>query len=61
MACNITFWAFRPTFRLDLHARLDLFTKRPNKRSYYELYRTNQTFVVELGFMGVHSDEDYQR
>ena len=27
----------------------------------YELYRTKQTFIVELGFLGVHSDEDHQR
>ena len=25
-----------------------------------DLYRTNQTFIVELGFLGVHSDEDHQ-
>ena len=24
-------------------------------------YRTKQTFIVELGFLGVHSDEDHQR
>jgi hypothetical protein len=44
---------------------LDLFTKRPNKRRYLDIndghYRTNQTFMVELGFLGVHSDEDHQR
>ena len=27
----------------------------------YELYQTKQTFIVELGFLGVHSDEDQQR
>ena len=26
-----------------------------------EPYRTNQTFIVELGCLGVHSDEDPQR
>ena len=44
---------------------LDLFTKRANKRRYLDindgLYRTKQTFIVELGFLGVHSDEDPQR
>jgi hypothetical protein len=25
-----------------------------------KLYRTKQTFIVELGFLGVHSDEDHQ-
>ena len=30
-------------------------------RYQYELYRTNQTFIVELGFLGVHSNEDHQR
>ena len=27
----------------------------------YGLFRTKQTFIVELGFLGVHSDEDHQR
>jgi hypothetical protein len=27
----------------------------------YGHYRTKQTFIVELGFPGVHSDEDHQR
>jgi hypothetical protein len=44
---------------------LDLFTKRANKSSSLDIndghYRTNQTFNVELGFLGVHSDEDHQR
>ena len=50
---------------MDLHARLDLFTKRPNKGRYLdindELYQTNQKCIVELGILGVHSDEDDQR
>ena len=54
------FELFRPMIAL-----LDLFTKRPNKRRYLDItdghYRTNQTFMVELGFLGVHSDEDNQR
>ena len=37
----------------------------PNKSSYLDMnighYRTNQAFIVELGFLGVHSDEDHQR
>ena len=45
--------------------RLDLFTKRANKSSYLDIndghYRTKQTFIVELGFLGVHSDEDHQK
>ena len=28
---------------------------------FMALYGTNHTFIVELGFMGVPSDEDYQR
>ena len=50
--------------RRDLNALLDLFTKHPNKRRYLDItdghYRTNKTFMVELGFLGVHSDEDHQ-
>ena len=26
-----------------------------------ELYGTNQSFIVKLGFLGVPSDEDHQR
>ena len=26
-----------------------------------QLYGTNQSFIVELGFLGVPSDEDHQR
>ena len=40
---------------------LDLLTKRVNKRRYldinYGLHQT-KTFIVELGFLGVYSDED---
>ena len=58
------FWNFSSDVLLDLHARLDLLTKRPNKRIYLGIndghYRTNQAFIVDLGFMGVHSDEDHQ-
>ena len=25
------------------------------------VYGTNQSFIVELGFLGVHSEEDHQR
>ena len=36
--------------------------KARTKRRYLDIndghYRTNQTFIVELGFLGVHSDED---
>ena len=28
---------------------------------FMELYGTNQSFIVELGFLGVPSDEDHQR
>ena len=57
---------FRLNFRLDLPARCEfgLCTKRA-KRRYLDinhgLYQTNQTFIVELGFLGVHSNEDHQR
>ena len=48
---------------MDIHERLDLCTKRANKSSYLDInnghYRT--AFIVELGFLGVHSDEDRQR
>jgi hypothetical protein len=27
---------------------------------FMELYGTNQSFIVELGFLGLPSDEDYQ-
>ena len=41
--------------------RLNVFTKRPNKISYLDindgLYGINQTFFVELGFLGVHSSK----
>ena len=50
---------------MDLHESLDLCTKRANKSTYLDInnghYRTNQAFTVELGFLGVHSDEDRQR
>jgi hypothetical protein len=50
---------------MDLQERLDLCTKRANKSSYLDInkghYRTNQAFIVELGILGVHSDEDRQR
>ena len=26
-----------------------------------ELYGTNQSFIVDMGFLGVSSDEDHQR
>ena len=32
-----------------------------NKWLNYGLYGTNQSFIVELGFLGVPSDEDHQR
>ena len=62
-------WAVTELFELfvrrDLNALLDLFTKRPNKRRYLDItdghYQTNQTFMVELGFLGVHSEEDNQK
>ena len=42
---------------------LDYWAKRTNKKEVFghkdELYRTSQTFIVELGFLGVHSDEDH--
>ena len=48
-----------------MHERLDLCTKRSNKTSYLDInnghYRTNQAFIVEVGFLRVHSDEDCQR
>ena len=41
---------------------VDYWTERANKRSYFDInyghYRTKQTLIVELGFLGVHSDED---
>ena len=44
---------------------VDYWTEHANKRSYFDIndghYRTKQTFIVELGFPGVHSDEDHQR
>ena len=50
---------------MDLDERLDLCTERANKSSYLDInnghYRTNKAFIVELGFLGVHSDEDRQR
>ena len=59
------FFKFSSDVRLDLHERFDLCTKCANKSSYLNInnghYRTNQTFIVELGFLGVHSDEDRQR
>ena len=59
------FFKFSSDVRLDLHESLDLCNKRANKSSYLDLnnghYRTKQTFIVELGFLGVHSDEDHQR
>ena len=43
------FLNFSSDVRLDLNALLELFTKRPNKRSYLDIndghYRTKQTFV----------------
>ena len=59
------FLNFSSNVRLDLYERLDMCTKSPNKSSYLDInnghYRTNQTFIVELGFLGVHSDEDHQK
>ena len=56
------------TFRLKLVSALSEFrlcTERPNKRRYFGIYyghyRTEQAFIMDLGFMGVHSDEDHQR
>ena len=56
------------TFRLKLVNALGEFrlcTERANKRSYFEInyvhYRTEQALIVDLGFLGVHSDEDHQR
>ena len=50
---------------MDLHERLDLCTKRANKSSNLDIntghYGTNQAFIVELGFLGMHSDDDHQR
>ena len=41
----------------ELNAR----TKRRNLDINDGLYWTKQTFIVELGLLGVHSDEDHQR
>jgi hypothetical protein len=42
-----------------------LCTERANKMSYFEIndvhYRTEQALILDLGFPGVHSDEDHQR
>ena len=50
---------------VDQHQRLDRCTKRTNKSSYLDInnghYRTNQAFIVKLGFLGVHSDEDHHQ
>ena len=44
---------------------LDYWAERANNKKVFghkdEPFRTNQTFIVELGFLGVHSDEDHQR
>jgi hypothetical protein len=51
-------------FLFDLHV-MNLDLKARTKRRYLDindgLYRTKQTFIVDLGFLGVHSDEDHQR
>jgi hypothetical protein len=43
---------------------LDYWIEHANKKAVFghkdELYRTNQKCIVELGFLGVHSDEDHQ-
>ena len=60
--CNMTFGL---NFCLDLPARrgFRLCTDRVNQKEDINdgLYGTNQTFIVELGFLGVYSDEDLQR
>ena len=50
---------------LHLRERLDMCTKHASKSSYLDIsnghYRTKQRFIVELGFLALHSDEDNQR
>jgi hypothetical protein len=38
-----------------------LWSSPSSQNSHCRLYRTNQTFIAELGFLWVHSDEDHQR
>ena len=44
---------------------VDYWTELANKMSYFEIngvhYQTEQALIVDLGFLGVHSDEDHQR
>ena len=62
--CYGTFWHF-VCFLWTRFVTLDLFTKRANKSNYLDIndghYRTKQTFIVEVGVLGVHSDENQQK
>ena len=60
--CNGTFRVFVWMKCLRL-MKMDYWAEHANNKWLFghELYGTNQSLIVELGFLGVPSDEDHQR